>query len=63
MFQAEDTENNVNNTFDNESTLLRPNNIIDPDMSIKNNDDLDDFIQRRLIEHYNKLLTWIYYIL
>ncbi|XP_006608780.2 uncharacterized protein LOC102676892 isoform X2 [Apis dorsata] len=60
---AEDTENNVNNTFDNESTLLRPNNIIDPDISIKNNDDLDDFIQRRLIEHYNKLLTWIYYIL
>lgn len=32
-------------------------------MNIKNNDDLDNFIQRRLIEHYNKLLTWIYYIL
>lgn len=60
---ADDTENNVSNTFDNESTLLRPSNIIDSDMNIKNNDDLDNFIQRRLIEHYNKLLTWIYYIL
>ncbi|KAK1119847.1 hypothetical protein K0M31_012925 [Melipona bicolor] len=61
---AEDTGSNINNAFNNESSILRPSDIdaIDSDMNIKNSNDLDDFTQQRLIDHYNKLLTWIYYI-
>ncbi|CAD1478961.1 unnamed protein product [Heterotrigona itama] len=57
---AEDTGSIINNIFNNE----RPSDIdaIDSDMNIKNNNNLDDFTQQRLIEHYSKLLTWIYYI-
>lgn len=56
----EDTGSAINNVFNNE----RPSDIdaIDSDINIKNSNDLDDFTQQRLIEHYNKLLTWIYYI-
>ncbi|XP_071859634.1 uncharacterized protein isoform X1 [Bombus fervidus] len=62
---AEDTDSNTNDAFDNESSVLKPSDIdsTDSDMNITNNNDLDDFMQRRLIEHYNKLLTWIYYII
>lgn len=38
-------------------------NEAESDTSIKSDADSEDFMQRRLIEHYSKLVPWIYYIL
>ncbi|CAK9825357.1 Selenoprotein Pb [Anthophora retusa] len=62
---AEETESNVNDAFGGEGSVLHSSDIdaIDSDANIKNNDELDELVQQRLIEHYRKLLGWIYYIL
>ncbi|CAK9805286.1 Selenoprotein Pb [Anthophora plagiata] len=62
---AEETESNANDAFGGEGSVLHPSDIdaIDSDANIKNNDELDELVQQRLIEHYRKLLRWIYYIL
>ncbi|CAK9810355.1 Selenoprotein Pb [Anthophora quadrimaculata] len=62
---AEKTESNVNDAFGGEGSVLHSSDIdaIDSDADIKNNDELDELVQQRLIEHYRKLLRWIYYIL
>lgn len=35
----------------------------DTDTKMKVDEDSEELVQRRLIEHYNKLIPWIHYIL
>ncbi|XP_076181659.1 uncharacterized protein LOC143153905 [Ptiloglossa arizonensis] len=60
-----DTKSDIINTFDIESNIVKPSfmNEAESDTSIKSDADSEDFMQRRLIEHYSKLVPWIYYIL
>ncbi|XP_076749116.1 uncharacterized protein LOC143422403 isoform X2 [Xylocopa sonorina] len=60
---AEITGTNVNDALDSESNGPSDIDTIDSDTSNKNTDKIDDVMQRRLNEHYNRLLTWIYYSL
>ncbi|XP_034194447.1 uncharacterized protein LOC117610773 isoform X2 [Osmia lignaria lignaria] len=59
------SESNINDAFVSESSIVRPSEIdtINTDPNIENNDDANDFTQQRLMEHYSRLLTWIYYII
>lgn len=65
IFQVEDTGGDVDDTVDSESSILKPNNIdtVESDTNIKSNNELDEFTQQKLIDHYSKLLKWLYYIL
>ncbi|KZC10085.1 Selenoprotein Pb [Dufourea novaeangliae] len=59
----DDVESKIDN---NESHTLAQSVDVNADADIKINvssEDSDEFVQRRLIEHYRKLLSWIYYSL
>lgn len=56
-------DDNINDASASESSIVRPSDVdaIDTNTNIENNDDTNDLIQQKLMEHYDKLLTWIYY--
>ncbi|XP_003705864.2 uncharacterized protein LOC100876843 isoform X1 [Megachile rotundata] len=58
---ADDTESNINDASVSESSIVRLSDAIDTNTNIENNDDTNDLMQQRLMDHYDRLLTWIYY--
>ncbi|XP_043252291.1 uncharacterized protein LOC122397272 [Colletes gigas] len=62
---TEDTKTNIDNTFDTKTSTLEPStlDITDSDTNIESSADSDDFMERKLIDHYSKLVPWIYHIL
>ncbi|XP_031840176.1 uncharacterized protein LOC116430336 isoform X1 [Nomia melanderi] len=62
----EGAETKTDDTFDNESGTLMQSagaDATDADTNNKINEDSEELVQRRLIEHYNKLVPWIHYII
>ncbi|XP_076231318.1 uncharacterized protein LOC143177330 [Calliopsis andreniformis] len=59
-----ETETNIDNIFDIESSAVTSSDMDDTiDSDTKLDEDSTEFAQRKLVEHYRKLLPWIYYIL
>ncbi|XP_078050400.1 uncharacterized protein LOC144476937 [Augochlora pura] len=62
----EGSETKIDDTIDNEDDTLvqsSDDDVTDASMKMKVDEDSEEFVQRRLIEHYNKLVPWIHYIL
>ncbi|XP_076633412.1 uncharacterized protein LOC143347786 isoform X2 [Colletes latitarsis] len=62
---TEDTKTNIGNTFNIKTSTLEPStlDVTDSDINIESNADSDDFMERKLIDHYSKMVPWIYHIL
>lgn len=58
-----DAEGGNANTFDDESTILKPDDIATTNSDAEIKDNSDDFAQHKLIKHYYKLVPWIDYVL
>lgn len=58
-----DAEGDVENTFDDESTILKAGDIGATNSDAEINDNSDDLAQHKLIKHYYKLVPWIDYVL
>nr|XP_033343124.1 uncharacterized protein LOC117230119 isoform X2 [Megalopta genalis] len=62
----EGAETKIDDTIDSDDgTLVQSSDddATDASMKMKVDEDSEEFVQRRLIEHYNKLVPWIRYIL